>query len=117
MISDRTVILGFAESLAAIETAWDLMNHGFVVHAFSRSGRAAALAKDPRIVTHKISAPEVKASETVVQLIDLATQLGWPVLMPVDDTAVWLLNTIAQSHPQAKVAGPIGELADAALNK
>ena len=32
------LLVGFAESLAAIESVWNLLDHGFEVHVFSRRG-------------------------------------------------------------------------------
>lgn len=111
------VLLGFAESLAAIEAAWDLLDHGIEVHAFSRAGTIPPLLKDSRVTCHWVSAPEQNALRAVEDILALVEGLGTPVLLPVDDSSLWLIDAVKSIRPEIVVAGPTGELADVSIDK
>lgn len=111
------VLVGFAESLAAIETVWNLIDEGFEVHAFSRSGAISGLARDRRVTIHHVSAPEADFSRTVQQITEVAEELQWPPLMPLDDVAVLLLSRLGEEKPHSTVVGPVGVLAEFTLDK
>lgn len=115
--SGSMVILGFAESLAAVEAAWDLVEHGYQVHAFTRRGTRPALARDARIRLHEVEAPENDADATVDEIDQLSKVLGHPPMLPTDDVALWLLDSVKKQNAAAVVAGPTGEQARAALDK
>ena len=53
-----TVLIGFAESLAAIESAWCLADAGYDVVAFTRAGNRPALAASRYVRVVPVPAPE-----------------------------------------------------------
>ena len=111
------VLLGFAESLAAIEAAWDLLNHGIAVHAFTRAGTTPPLLKDGRVTCHWVSSPERNAQGAVDDILALVESLGGPVLFPIDDVSLWISNAAKSRNPGVVVAAPTGELANLSLDK
>ena len=95
MTKTPTVIIGFAEALAAPEVAWSLVEGGFKVVAFSRRGRRAALRASRLVKVFDVTAPEIDSSQTHKDLRDLISSLyessQAPVaVMPIDDCALWL---------------------------
>ncbi len=114
-----TVLIGFADSLAAIESAWCLADHGFEVCAFTRSGTRPALARSKRVRVVPITAPEQDARGSVAELSSVIRDLQPAAVLPLDDHAVWLADQYAQQPvPDGPViAGPTGKLATIALDK
>lgn len=114
-----TVLIGFADALAAIESAWCLADHGFEVCAFTRAGTRPALARSRLVRVLPITAPEQDASRSVAELSTLIRDLRPAAVLPLDDHAVWLADQYAQ-QPEAEkpvIAGPTGKLATIALDK
>lgn len=119
-----TVLVGFAEALAAPEVVWSLVDSGFRVIAFARRGRASALRFSRHVVCHDITAPELDLQAALSQLRSLMNSLsaeadadGLPlILFPLDDKAVWLCSRL---HLESGwlLAGPRGTCADLALDK
>jgi len=109
----RKVLIGFAESLAAIESAWCLLDAGFEVVAFTRAGRRApALAASKRVRVLPVPAPEqdIAGSAAAIQhLIDVEQPFA---VLPLDDLSVFLCDQV-----NGPVAGPTGALARLALDK
>jgi hypothetical protein len=112
-----TLLVGFAESLAAIETIWDLLDRGHRVHAFTRTGRTPPIKHDRRVVLHRVTAPERDLDATVRDVSAAVAQLDRPVAMPLDDAAVLVLDRVADARPDLVMAGPVGEQARVALDK
>src|SRR5258708_5391042 len=116
------VLVGFAEVLAAPEVLWSLVDEGFSVHAFARRGRPSALRHSRHVVCHEICAPESNQEEAISDLHSLLASLSaqagniQPVLLPLDDKAVWLCNKTELDGCWILV-GPKGAAADFALNK
>jgi hypothetical protein len=117
-----TVLLGFAEALAAPEVVWSLVDGGFRVVAFTRKGRPSALRFSRHIVCHEISAPESDLPAALSDLQSLLVSLSTPadgsqwILLPLDDKAVYLCNQVTLGSSWL-LAGPSGYAADLALNK
>ena len=118
----RTVLVGFAEASAAPEVVWSLADAGFTVVAFARRGRPSAVRHSRHVMCHEITAPEASVERALNDLQSLMGALvpagaGAPnVLLPLDDTAVWLCSRAAL--PEGWIsAGPAGPQADLALNK
>ena len=117
-----TVLIGFAEAMAAPETLWSLVDAGFSVIAFARKGRASALRHSRHVVCHEICAPESDLNAALADLQSLLISVGvqtngaQPVLFPLDDRAVWLCSQLPSVSGQV-LAGPKGMCADLALNK
>jgi hypothetical protein len=117
-----TVLLGFAEALAAPEVVWSLVDGGFRVVAFTRKGRPSALRFSRHIVCHEIRAPESDLQAALSDLQSLLVSLSTPadgsqwILLPLDDKAVYLCNQVTLASSWL-LAGPSGYAADLALNK
>ncbi len=114
-----TVLIGFADALAAIESAWCLADHGFEVCAFTRSGTRPALERSGLVRVLPITAPEQDAPRSVAELSALIRDLRPAAVLPLDDHAVWLTDQYAQQPgaDQPVIAGPTGKLAAIALDK
>ncbi len=116
-----TVLIGFAEALAAPETAWSLIDGGYQVAAFARRGQGCALRHSRYVTCHEISAPESNLEAALAELRSLMTSLAAKdsaprILLPLDDKAVWLCNA-AGSGPDWLTAGPSDALTELALDK
>jgi len=120
------VLIGFADALAAIESAWSLADDGFEVYAFARRGSRPALArsKDVRIVS--VTPPEQDAHRSVADLAATMRDMSPAALLPLDDHAVWLCDRVSREYSsstekgdvgQIIVAGPVGRSALLALDK
>ena len=84
----QVVLIGFAESLAAIESAWMLLDAGYDVIAFTRSGTRPAIGRDHRITIRPITSPQDDARTAVADLIALAERVTPSAVLPLDDDAV-----------------------------
>jgi biotin carboxylase len=118
----KTVLIGFADALAAIESAYSLADHGFEVCAFARAGTRPALARSKLVRVAPITPPEQDYSQAVADLGALIRDLGPAAVLPLDDHAVWLTDQVdrhASMGPSAAavIAGPTGKLAELALDK
>jgi predicted ATP-grasp superfamily ATP-dependent carboligase len=121
-MTQTTVLIGFAEAMAAPEVAWSLVDQGFRVIAFARRGRSSALRHSRHVICHEISAPE---TDLQAALSDMRSLLSSPslqadgaqlILFPLDDKAVWLCSRM-QFDGSWLLAGPRAACADLALNK
>jgi predicted ATP-grasp superfamily ATP-dependent carboligase len=127
MAMSERVLIGFADALAAIESAWSLADHGFEVHAFARSGSTPALRHCTAVRIFDITPPEQDALRSAEDLARAVTALDPLAVLPLDDHAVWLSSRAVQqvgadpdgcAFPSGSVlAGPSGQLADLALDK
>ncbi|MDA0166936.1 hypothetical protein OM076_42140 [Solirubrobacter ginsenosidimutans] len=110
------ILIGFAEALAAPETAFSLRAAGLPVAAFTRRGKRPPLRKHPEVPVHAVTAPEQSAAEAISELKALATTLGAVALLPLDDPAVWLCDRVA-AELGLPVIGATGPQARLALDK
>jgi hypothetical protein len=121
-VMPATVLVGFAEALAAPEVVWSLVDAGFHVVGVGGKGKRSALHHSHHVVCHEITPPEADLQAALSDLRDLVTSLsatgdGAPrVLFPLDDTAV-ALSTMVQLEVPWLLAGPQGAGAELALNK
>lgn len=124
------VVIGFADALAAIESAWCLMDDGFDVHAFVRRGTRPALVRSSVVSIIEITAPEEDAEKSAADLAAALREISPAAVVPLDDHAVWLCDRIPREPPpgitgdatsagdvRPIVAGPVGDLASLALDK
>jgi hypothetical protein len=112
------VLIGFADALAGIESAWCLAGDGFEVHAFARRGSRPALARSRTVRVAEVTAPEQDAGECAAQIAELARTIAPVAVLPLDDHAVWLCNkAFGPGGEHVAVAGPTGQLAELALDK
>ena len=114
------VLVGFAEAESAPEVVWSLVDAGARVTAFARRGVASPLRHSRHVVCHDITPPEKDVCAARVDLQRVQHSVGrngsTAVLLPLDDTALWLCNGIALERPWL-LAGPQGANAELALNK
>jgi predicted ATP-grasp superfamily ATP-dependent carboligase len=118
-VSQTTVLIGFAEALAAPEVAWSLIDDGFRVVGYTRRRRPSALRHSRHVECHEICAPESDLEKSIADLRALMASLGGDaerVLFPLDDTALWLSGQM-EDDPCWRVAGPGSGSTDMALDK
>jgi predicted ATP-grasp superfamily ATP-dependent carboligase len=111
------VLIGFADALAAPETAWSLLEAGSPVVAFARRGSRPPLRRCKAIRIIEITPPEHDLGQALVDLHKLLRSDAYSAVMPLDDAAVWLCNSAFESGSRVPVAGPTGEAAELALDK
>jgi hypothetical protein len=116
-----TVLVGFAEALAAPEVVWSLVDAGFRVIAFARKARSASLRYSRHVKCYEVTAPEVDLQASLADLKALLHSLGGEscdrlVLFPLDDKALWLTTKLSLGD-RWLLAGPRGTQAELALNK
>jgi hypothetical protein len=120
------VLIGFADALAAIESAWSLVDDGFEVHAFARRGTRPAIARSKSVRVIDITPPEQDADRSAADLTAVLAQMSPAVVLPLDDHAIWLCDRVAAAQSsgadqdvasKVTVAGPVGRSASLALDK
>jgi hypothetical protein len=116
-ITGGTVLMGFANALAAPETAWSLLESGTHVVAFVRRGTRCALRRARHVEIIEITAPEQAASAAIADLRAILADGRFAALMPLDDTSLWLCNVAATDGLPVPVIGPTGDAAELALDK
>jgi hypothetical protein len=117
-----TVLVGFAEAIAAPEVVWSLVDEGFRVVAFARKGRHSALRHSRHVICHEICPPEVDLEASLSDLNSVLASIEKKrddvqrILFPLDDKAVWLASK-ARLENGWLLAGPQGANVELALNK
>ena len=111
------VLIGFADALAAPETAWSLSDAGFSVVAFARRGSRSALRRARGLEIIEITSPSDDVDASLAELCALIESAEFVAVMPLDDGALWLCDAAACRNPAVRVAGPIGSAAELALDK
>lgn len=111
------ILIGFAEALPAPEVFFSLHAAGHRVSAFTRAGSRAPLARFlPLEAVHELPAPEKDAVAAVAGLNAVLDAAGAPDLVfPLDDAALWLVNTARPDDP--RIIGATGARARLALDK
>lgn len=114
----KRVLIGFAESLAAIEVAASLHDSGYEVFLFAREGALTALSRG-LFADHldRIIAPEDDIEASLVELKVFWNSIGRPAIFPLDDISLWLVNSLGLQIPELAIIGARGLLADLALDK
>jgi predicted ATP-grasp superfamily ATP-dependent carboligase len=121
-MSQATVLVGFAEAIAAPEALWSLVDNDFRVVAFARRGRRSALRHSRYVECHEICPPELDLEASLSDLQSLLASLrgmagtAQHILFPLDDKAVWLSSRVKLEKGWL-LAGPRGAHAELALNK
>jgi hypothetical protein len=110
-----TILMGFAEALAAIETAWSLQGAGFNVVAFQRAGSRPPVRRVRGVEVYAVPAPEHDAHATVAAVRALVRRLEPAALLPLDDHALWVCNRL--DDRTVPIAGATGRAAACALDK
>lgn len=111
-----TVLLGFADALAAIEATWALQDDGADVVAFARRGTRPPVARCKGVRLVEITAPEEDAAAARSELSALLAALAPDAVLPLCDQSVWLCDQAGPAAGSA-LAGPVGAQARLALDK
>jgi hypothetical protein len=112
-----TVLIGFADALAAPEAAWSLLDAGYRVTAFAKRGSRPPVRLCHGVTVVEITAPEQDAARAVAELEALAGAADFAALMPLNDSAVWLCDRIRERGLGLPIAGPTAQRAALALDK
>jgi predicted ATP-grasp superfamily ATP-dependent carboligase len=115
-LAERPILIGFANAVAAPETAWSLIEAGAEVVAFTRRGSRPALRRSRAIRIVEITPPEEDLRRALTDLRAIGVEGGFGAVMPLDDTAV-LMCDAAFAQTELSVIGPTGALAAFALDK
>jgi hypothetical protein len=109
----RSVLVGFAEALAAPEVAASLLAAGYGVLAFKRRGRPAPLRRLRGVELIEVTPPEEDLTACAAEVA--AAARGHDATMPLDDLAVFVCDRCLPDD--APLAGPRGAHARLALDK
>lgn len=109
------VLMGFAEAMAAIESAWSLQGAGFRVVAFRRAGSKPAVRHVRGIELYDVPPPEADAFATVTAVRELCAALAPAAVLPLDDHAVWVCGQLRDMP--VPIAGAYGPAVEYALDK
>lgn len=110
------VLIGFAEALAAIESAWSLEEAGFEVLAFARRGSRPPLRRSSSVTLYELTPPELDAAAAKADLQALIESAVVDAVMPLDDVALRLCQAPCRKAGVTLV-GPSGRQAEVALDK
>jgi hypothetical protein len=108
-----SVLVGFADALAAPEVAASLLGAGYRVSCFARRGRPVALRKLEGVELVEVTAPEDDLAVCASEVAKLAAEVD--LTMPLDDQAVLVCDQ--GLHTGMLVAGPRAAQARLALDK
>ncbi|WP_441219758.1 hypothetical protein [Phytohabitans sp. LJ34] len=115
------VLIGFAESLAAIESAWCLRDAGYEVVAFTRAGRRPPLAAARGVTVRPVPAPEAGVAATVAAIRSLVATERPAAVLPLDDAALLACDRAVDAVDGrilgVPLAGATGAAARLALDK
>ncbi len=114
--SNGRVLVSFADALSAPEVVWSLHQGGFEVLACARRGSNPALRRSRFVKLHFIADPAGRLVDALDDLEELAARLASPILMPLDDASMWLMQELAKRAP-VRIAGPIGSQAAVTVDK
>lgn len=118
-----TVLMGFADALAAPEVFFGLYHKGYKVRVFQKKGAETPLSKHlasgPPLY---ITPPEENAGKAVSDLADaLRSQTDIDIVLALDDTSLWLANEalsgFAPEERRPVLANAQGAQRDIALDK
>jgi predicted ATP-grasp superfamily ATP-dependent carboligase len=113
----ETVLIGFADALAAPECAFSLIDAGYDVIAFARQSSKPPLRYVKGIRVIEITSPELDAMAAAKDIAAAASTYGAVAIMPVDDVALWLCAEIELADSTAQIVGPTKSSALLALDK
>lgn len=87
-----TILIGFAEAVAAPETVFSLVRAGYTVRAFCRAGNGRPLRGLPVGDLLPICAPEQSIERAITDLRRVVQSLGPCRVFALDDVALWLVD-------------------------
>ncbi len=120
MMTSSTVLIGFADALAAPEAIFSLRAAGHQVRVFARENTDPFVARRlPVGAPIMIPAPERDAAGAVAALHKaLEDNPDIAVVLPLDDTSLWLTDTVfGGATTRVRLAGASGAQAAFALDK
>ncbi|MGI8713973.1 MAG: hypothetical protein ACR2NR_12515 [Solirubrobacteraceae bacterium] len=109
----RSILIGFADALAAPEVAASLLAAGYRVAGFTRRGKPTPLRYLDGVDLVPVTPPERDVAACADEIA--AAAQGHDVTMPLDDVAVLLCDRALGDD--SIVAGPRGRQAELALDK
>ena len=109
------VIIGFADALAAPETAWNLVENGFAVIALVRRGTRTPLRWIRSVELEVVTSPRDDAQACVNEVIQVAQKSGARTILPMDDDLVWVADRVGERIGLSP--RPTGGVSDLALDK
>jgi hypothetical protein len=113
-----TVLLGFADALAAPEVVFSLRDAGFAVRPFSREGAGRPLLSRLSAETPVVlPAPEVDAEAAITSLRAAAADNPPAAVLALDDAALWLVDQAFGGDCGPPLASAHGPQAEIALDK
>ncbi len=119
----KTVLIGFADALAAPEVFFSLYHKGYKVRVFQRQDTVAPLSKIlPVGEPFLIHAPEQSADLATRDLANLLrNNPDIDAMLALDDTSLWLaneaLNSLGDAERKPVLANAVGVQKDIALDK
>ena len=111
--SAGSVLIGFADALAAPEVAASLLAAGYHVASFSRRGRPVALRRLKGVELLEVTAPEDDLDSCLHDLAAIAPR--YDVTMPLNDAGVVVCDRALSAD--AVIAGPRGPQLNLAIDK
>ena len=109
------VLVGYADALAAPESAWSLADSGFEVIALAAAGTRPALRWSRSASLRRVTAPGRDAVAAVDDVARLVEELRPVAVLALDDAMVWVNRQLGERT--AVRAFPAGEQAELALDK
>lgn len=122
-VNAKTVLIGFADALAAPEVFFSLYHKGYRIRVFQRKGTEVPLSKFlPVGAPFWVTGPEQNAEAAISDLANLLrANTDIDVLMALDDTGLWLANeangVLEDSKKRPVLANATGQQKDIALDK
>ncbi len=114
MTETTTVLIGFADALAAIESCASLQQAGYRVVVFARRGTRPPLRYTSGVEILYVTAPEQDAAACAHQIGDCAKACNADVFLPLDDASVHLAH---EAELEIPIAGPSQEQIAFVLDK
>ncbi len=108
-----SILIGFADALAAPEVAASLIAAGYSVTSFARRGRKVSLRKLRGVELIELTPPEDDLAACEAEVAALAS--AHDLVMPLDDQAVFVCD--GALAPDVPLAGPRSTQARLALDK
>ena len=92
------VLIGLADALAALESAWCLADDGSDVHVSARHSTRSALARSKAVEISSITSPEQGADRSAADLATPWKRAEPGCGAPMDDHAVWRCDRVHREY-------------------
>ena len=113
------VLVGYADALAAIESAWSLVDGGFDVIGLARARTRPALRWSRSVTLRQVTDPGTDAGAAVDDVARLVRELRPAAVVALDDQMVWVCRQLdRRTDPRTDPRPfPAGDQAELALDK